>query len=245
MIGKMEQESAHQKYHERYDEFKKKGHEFFPYVIVEGMVTSLVVFAIVVLLTVTLGVTTEPEADPTNTAYIPRPEWYFMFLFQMIKYFPGELEWVGVVVVPAIVVAVLLLLPFYDRNPRHSLKRRPLSMVFTALSVLVLVFLTFEAYRTTPAPTIAAAPVKLTAVQEAGKRLFQAKNCTACHSVNGVGGQVAPDLWKVSERRDAATIHQYIERPMMVNPDSKMPPFIPPLSHDEVEQITQYLLTLK
>src|SRR5512142_1992146 len=85
------------RYHERYAELKSLGETFFPHTIFKDAVASLVLFLILVALAVFVGAPLEERADPGNTAYIPRPEWYFMFVFQLLKYFPGELEWVGVV----------------------------------------------------------------------------------------------------------------------------------------------------
>ncbi|MBI2862221.1 MAG: c-type cytochrome [Chloroflexi bacterium] len=229
-------------YHRRYEQFKKGGKLFFPDVIFEDAVVSLLVMAILIGLTLVLGVPTEDRADPTNTSYIPRPEWYFLFLFQSLKLFPGQLEWVGVVVVPAVLVMVLLTLPFYDRNPKRSPRRRPLAMVLVIALMLALVGLTVASILSTPPqPAQAAATGRLTLIQLEGKRLYGA-NCAACHSIAGVGGNVGPDLAGIGQRRNATDIHTYIEEPSDLNPSTKMPSFVPQFTHQEIENITQYLL---
>jgi len=106
-------------YHAVYDEFKARGRRFFPDLIVEDSLVSTVVFLVVVAFAVAFGTPLEGQADPTNTGYVPRPEWYFLFLFQLLRYFPGSLEWVGVVVLPGLFFVFLFLLPFLDRGPRH------------------------------------------------------------------------------------------------------------------------------
>src|SRR3989304_2389186 len=82
-------------YHERYADWKKKGESWYPFTLYEDAVIAALVLVFLLVLVVYAGAPLEPQADPTNSSYVPRPEWYFMFLFQLLKYFPGELEWVG------------------------------------------------------------------------------------------------------------------------------------------------------
>ncbi len=134
-------------YHLRYDQAKKEGHSFWPYIIVEDTLAAAVVLLVVIGLMVALGVPTEAKADPTDTSYVPRPEWYFMFLFQMLKYFPGSMEWVGAAVLPPLALVFVLLLPLYDRSPWRSPQRRPLAMLAGVVMALVIGFLTYAAYQ--------------------------------------------------------------------------------------------------
>jgi ubiquinol-cytochrome c reductase cytochrome b subunit len=134
-------------YHRRYEDFKKRGNPFWPDVILEDMIVAVVAMIAIVVLLVSQGVPLEARADPANTAYVPRPDWYFMFLFQLLKYFPGNLEWLGAGVLPAIVFALIFLLPLYDRSPWRSPGRRPVAMVLGGLFILgqaVLTFLGFQ-----------------------------------------------------------------------------------------------------
>ena len=85
----------------------------------------------------------EELADPTDASYDPRPEWYFLFLFQLLKYFEGPLEVVGTFVIPTVGFILLLLLPFLDRKEeRTSLLKRPVALTVTCLSVVLIVLLT-------------------------------------------------------------------------------------------------------
>ncbi len=249
------------KYLARYDELKKQGESFFPYTVFKDSLASLVVFLILVALAVFVGAPLEERADPGNTAYVPRPEWYFMFLFQMLKYFPGDLEWVGVVVVPGAVVVLLFLLPVLDRSWVRHPRQRALAMNLTAAGVAAVCFFTLQAYDVTPttavsmisqAPLLGTSPratappqPRLSAAQEQGKRIFQSQNCESCHQLDGTGGKVGPDLTHVGARRDAAWLHEYIEKPKNLNPSATMPAFTPTLSHQEVEWLAQYLATLR
>ena len=85
----------------------------------------------------------EELADPTDASYDPRPEWYFLFLFQLLKYFEGPLEVVGTFVIPTVGFVLLLFLPFLDRKEeRTSLLKRPVALTVTCLSVVLIVLLT-------------------------------------------------------------------------------------------------------
>jgi mono/diheme cytochrome c family protein len=75
--------------------------------------------------------------------------------------------------------------------------------------------------------------------------LVAAQGCASCHVINGQGATVGPSLDGIANRRGAAYIHSYIESPKGLNPNATMPAFLPPLTHEQVEDITQYLLTLR
>ena len=105
-------EEQKQEYLKKYKQEKEKGIKFYPDVIYKDLLVAFGVFLILLGLAIFVGVANEPPADPSDTSYIPRPEWYFLFLFEMLKFFPGSLEWVGTVIIPGIFVLALLLLPF-------------------------------------------------------------------------------------------------------------------------------------
>ena len=102
---------------ERYEAALRKGERFWPDSIYKDLLVSFALFLILVMLATFLGVANEPKADPSDANYIPRPEWYFLFLYEMLKFFPGSLEVVGTFIIPSIAVLALFLLPFIDRNP--------------------------------------------------------------------------------------------------------------------------------
>ena len=235
-----------EEYHTRYQHFKRQGRPFWPDIILEDALVALVVFLGLLVLTILYEVPLEPRADPTNSAYVPRPEWYFMFFFELLKLFPGYLEWVGVVAVPAVGVLLLLLLPFYDRHPRRQVRFRPVAMASGGVALGAIVALTFLAFASTPRSTTEeAARAHLTPTQLAGRQLYEA-NCAPCHSLGGKGGNTAPPLDGIAIRMDPEFVHLYIEDPQAVNPNSTMPPFlrfpdVKKLSHQETEYIVQFL----
>ena len=162
-----------------------------------------------------------------------------------MKYFPGSLEWVGVVILPGLFFLFLFLLPFLDRGPRRSPRYRPISSAIATFSVVAVVGLTWRSVQTTP-PALAENPAeRLSAPEVVGRQLVLAQGCTSCHIIGGQGGNTGPPLDGVVSRRSAASIHTYIENPKGQNPGATMPSFLPPLTHQQVEDITQYLLTLR
>ena len=134
-----------QEYKERYEAQKQRGVKFFPDIIYKDMIVAFGIFVILVILATFIGVNPEPPADPSDANYIPRPEWYFLFLFQMLKYFPGSIEWIGTAVVPVVAVLALLLLPFYDRSPIRYWRRRKLAMGIMSITVIGILALTILA----------------------------------------------------------------------------------------------------
>ena len=232
-------------YHAVYEDFKTRGRRFFPDLVVEDAIVSTIVILLVIVVAVVLGTPLEGQADPTNTGYVPRPEWYFLFLFELLKYFPGNLEWVGVVALPGLFFVFLFLLPLLDRGPRRMPRYRPISIVLATLSVIGAAFLTWRAVQTTPPALAENRAERLTATEVVGRQLVGAQGCGSCHVISGQGGSVGPPLDGIANRRSAAYVHSYIENPKGLNPNAIMPAFLPPLSHEQVEDITQYLLTVR
>jgi quinol-cytochrome oxidoreductase complex cytochrome b subunit len=104
-------EQEKQEYLERYKVAKEKGVPFFPDILFKDAVVVLFIFLILAALAYFLGAPLEARADPADTNYTPRPEWYFLFLFQLLKYFPGSLEFLGVVVLPTWLFSVYFYYP--------------------------------------------------------------------------------------------------------------------------------------
>ena len=124
--------------------------KFFPEQVFKDTVGVAIAFIILFLMAVVAKVPLERLADPTDTAYIPRPEWYFLFLFQMLKFFKGPLETFGSVVLPGIAVLTLFLVPFIDRGPMIRLGKRTFAITFVILAAIAWTGLTTAAVVTTP-----------------------------------------------------------------------------------------------
>ena len=118
------------------------GKPFFPDQVFEDVVGMLILFVILACAALFASVPLEDVADPTNADYDPRPEWYFLFLFQLLKYFKGPFEILGTFVIPTVGMLLLLFLPFLDRGERKVLWKRPIAMTVTSLCVVAIVGLT-------------------------------------------------------------------------------------------------------
>lgn len=123
------------------------GKPFYPEQLFEDSVAILVLFSVLVVMALVVPVPTEEIADPTDASYDPRPEWYFLFLFQLLKYFEGPLEVIGTFVIPTVAILLLFLVPFLSRKERLPLRKRPVALIITSISVLSLISLTILGMR--------------------------------------------------------------------------------------------------
>jgi mono/diheme cytochrome c family protein len=172
----------------QYQEEKNRGVKFFPDIIYKDAIVAFSLFILLVGLAVFVGVPKEPPADPNDATYVPRPEWYFLFLFEMLKFFPGRLEFIGTTVIPAMAILLLFLLPFIDRSLKRHPRSRPVATLTMSAIVLAMVLLTIRAVVTTPpqAETVGATHQEQVA---AGQALYT-EQCAKCHGVEGEGGEV-------------------------------------------------------
>jgi menaquinol-cytochrome c reductase cytochrome b/c subunit len=183
-------EEQKKQYKEKYAAEKQNGVKFWPDIIYKDVVITLGLFIILVILATWIGVSQEPKADPSDSAYVPRPEWYFLFLFQMLKYFPGKLEWLGTTIIPVIAILALILLPFFDRNSRRYWKARPWAIGIMTVMVVGIVALTVLAVVTTPPQEVTGTVAGTVSEQIlAGQDLYSV-NCTECHGPDGEGGEI-------------------------------------------------------
>lgn len=174
-------EKEKEQYLEEYQQAKNKGLPFYPDILFKDAVVSLVVFLILVALAYFVGAPLEDRADPGDTNYTPRPEWYFLFLFQLLKYFPGSLEFLGVVVLPTLVIILLFALPFLDRSSKRHFLSRPVILGVTIFAVLVVGFLSIQASLEIPVP--------LEAVQGDQVAALYVENCASCHGASIAVGE--------------------------------------------------------
>lgn len=183
-------EQKKQEYVEKYSKAKQKGVKFFPDIIYKDLLVSFAIFLLVVGLAIFIGVPNEPKVDPNDTAYVPRPEWYFLFLFQLLKYFPGKIEWLGTAVVPGLAILALFLLPFVDRNPNRHWSKRRIAVGVMSVMVAGIVGLTIIGAATTP-PQAESGTLATTLTEKisAGQGLYSI-NCVECHGADGEGGEI-------------------------------------------------------
>ena len=174
---------------EKYQAALQRGERFWPDSIYKDLLVSLGIFLLLILLATALGVPSEPKADPSDTTYIPRPEWYFLFLFQMLKYFPGKLEWLGTAVIPGLVILLLFVLPLLDRKTARHYSRRKIAIGIMGAAVVFIVALSIIAVVTTPPQPVSATANTVQEQIALGQDLYSV-NCVQCHAPDGEGGVI-------------------------------------------------------
>src|SRR5512134_5747 len=131
-------------YLREYEILKKRGKPFFPYAIFKDSVMMMVVAGVIVLMSLIFGAELGPKADPTTTTYVPRPEWYFFFLFEVLRIIkPSVLTPVATIGVPTLCMVLLILLPFVDRGPERRPERRPIATIAGILTIFAMGYLTY------------------------------------------------------------------------------------------------------
>ena len=182
-------EEEKKKIQRRYQEAKQDGVKFWPDIIYKDLLMSFGIFLLLIGLAAFVGVAPEPKADPSDASYIPRPEWYFLFLFEFLKFIPGQLEWIGTTLVPLLGVAVLLALPFLDKSPIRYWKKRRWGISIMSVFVLGMVGLTVRAVATTPEQPDVTLANTIREQVILGQDLY-AVHCVECHGPEGGGGEV-------------------------------------------------------
>ncbi len=209
---------------------------FYPDHLFREAVVAAIVLAVVMLIARYLPVPMERVADPTDTSYVPRPEWYFLFLFQMLKYFHGPLEVAGTILMPTIFVLILILLPFYDRRPEKRALKRPVAISLASITVVSVITLTVLALQLSM--------ITLFANPQHGRKLFISENCYSCHAINGKGGTEGPDLAHEGSLRDANYVYLHFKNPQAFVKDSEMPS-VDDLKDKDLKDLTAYIMSLK
>ena len=252
-----ERRAAHQRYKEN---VKKRGKPFYPFAMFHDTVMSLVVVSVITGLaivwryTTILGPLLGDKADPGTTSFVPRPDWYFYFLFYLLRIF----KWPDTVIlatvgIPTLLLIILLVLPFVDTRMERRLSRRPVAVVAAALTVISMGVLTFKG--ATAEEAIAAevkAAIPSWAAKQgfsgnkealAGADLFAESGCVACHTYLGTGSTNlgAPDLSAEGAKNKGIKFQiDHLKCPSCVNPGSPMPPFAA-LGEDNLRKLATFL----
>ncbi len=192
---------------------------FYPEQVLKDTVAAFAYVMVVALFANFAKLGLGSMADPTDTQYIPRPEWYFLFMFQVLKIFEGPLEFLGAVVLPNLAIVALFLVPFFDRARAVAVRQRTVAIAVVVLAALGWAGLTQRAIATTPANLedleAGLRPPQpwreIPAEHLAAIGYFQQDNCAACHilgrSANG------PDLAREPSDKDASTLMAHFFQP--------------------------------
>jgi menaquinol-cytochrome c reductase cytochrome b/c subunit len=229
-----------EQYLREYSILKNQGKPFFPYAVAKDSLMACVTLAVIILMAVLFGAELGPKADPTTTTYTPRPEWYFFFLFELLRVVkPPELVFIATIGIPTVCLVLLLLLPFFDRNPERNPLRRPIATVAGIATIAAMGYLTILG-------ALAGSPTDIelaTAPQyEEGKEITASAGCLGCHKIGENGNTLGPNLTEVGNRLGKAAIAR-----TLINPTPPMPSF-KTLQEDNPEQfdkLVEYVASLK
>lgn len=228
---------------------KERGRPFYESMAKDALV-SCVLLVLLFIMAWTFGAPLAEEADPTSATYVPRPEWYFFFLFELLWWFPGRWIPVATFWIPAALIFALLFLPWLDRSIHRAPLRRPWT---TGLATAVLVMAGFLTYKgaTAPVPISAVAADRaqrdaqaLPPLARRGVQVYEEQGCAACHVVRGAGGAGGPDLTRIGRERDEAWLKRFIPNPTAANASSEMPPY-DALAPEDLDALVAYLRTLQ
>ena len=212
---------------------------FYPRQVYMDAVVMLGVFVVLAVLAVLVPFPLADKANPSDTSFVPVPEWYFLFYYELLKHVHGPLEPFATWVLPVIVVSVILLWPFLDwQKTVRAPASRPVGMaVFAVFLVTVFSLLGVSLKNLYGVKRIDPGIAH-------GQTLFTSLGCTGCHRIHGTGGAIGPDLsYEGDVRPDREWHMKHFRDPQSVSPGSIMPKF--PLTDAELHDLTSYVLSLK
>jgi menaquinol-cytochrome c reductase cytochrome b/c subunit len=243
---------------------KKEGHPFFPYAMFHDTVVNLIVVLMIVVMAVIwhatagpidahhpqgqngwLGALYEGKANPAIQVTEPRPEWYFLFLFELLRIFKSPWELIfATIIIPTIFMVLLIVWPFLDRGRDRRISRRPVGMAFGLSVPAVLIALTI-AGGTAPGvlsgsnisgnPAIDALP---------GAALISANGCSGCHQFPS-GGAAGPGSSLVNGSTKFGTDQKAIAAWVGGGGVSAGMPSFKSLGPEKLAQIAQVIASLK
>jgi ubiquinol-cytochrome c reductase cytochrome b subunit len=253
---------------------KQSTEPFYPRQVLFDIVFALLIICGLGLLAHFSPMELGPKANPADTQYVPRPEWYYIPVFQWLKYWEGALAIVGILVIPGFVALLFVALPFLDRRPERRPWKRPAAVtiyaiIFIGLGVLgglshrndlrdpavasqlakqhedVVSFMKAPFEPELAGSSLAAANVALANPLAAkGKDIFEQQGCNACHGDGGVGTAAAPKLIGVGAKYDGAKLEALLKQP-----NSKMTaggmPATTDLKDEDMKALVAYVQSLK
>jgi menaquinol-cytochrome c reductase cytochrome b/c subunit len=229
-----------EQYLREYSVLKSQGKPFFPYAVAKDSVMAAITLAVIILMAILFGAELGPKADPTTTTYTPRPEWYFFFLFELLRVVkPPELVFLATVGIPTLCLVLLLMLPFFDRNPERNPLRRPIATTAGIATIAAMAYLTVLG-------ALAGSPTDIELATkpqfEEGKAITASSGCLGCHKIGENGNTLGPSLTDIGNRlgRDA------IAR-TLINPTSPMPSYasLREENPEQFEKLVEYVSSLK
>ncbi|MET0615402.1 MAG: c-type cytochrome [Thermoleophilaceae bacterium] len=229
-----------EEYLREYSILKSQGKPFFPYAIAKDGAMACVTMAVIITLSLVLGAELGPKADPTTTTYTPRPEWYFFFLFELLRVVkPPALVFLATIGIPTICLVLLLLLPFFDRGPERNPLRRPIATTAGIATIAAMAYLTIlGATAGSPTEIDQPAPPGL----KRGQEVMASSGCLGCHKVGDNGNTLGPNLTDIGDKLGKDAIAR-----TLVNPTSPMPSYqrFQQENPKQFNELVRYVASLK
>jgi len=229
-----------EQYLREYSILKGQGKPFFPYAIMKDSTMAAITVAVIILMAVLFGAELGPKADPTTTTYTPRPEWYFFFLFELLRVVkPPELVFLATIGIPTICLVLLLLLPFFDRGPERHPLRRPIATTAGIATICAMAYLTVLG-------ALAGSPTEIELASapqyEEGKEITASSGCLGCHKIGENGNTLGPSLTEIGKTLGPDAIAR-----TLVNPTSPMPSYQALLEEnpEQFDKLVEYVASLK
>ncbi len=223
--------------------------EFFPVQASKDGFAILFAFAVLVAMAALVTAPLDRIADPTDVNTVPRPDWYFLFVFQALKLFKGPLELAGAVILPGLMALALLLIPFLDRGVPIRLRHRTGALAALAVALSGWTALTATAIVTTPRQGATASRLPgvsdwryLSPEELAGIGYFRQEQCSVCHNLVEGPQKAGPNLATVGERKSASWMIAHFRNPPRLIPGSNMPPI--QLNDAQLNTLAAFLLKL-
>lgn len=225
---------------------EKRIYRFYPEHLFRGSLAFTFVFSVILLLAIFGHVPLEEKVGTIDPSYLPRPEWYYMWLFQMLTFFSGATEVVGSLAIPIGGVILLFCMPWLSRNSLKGLAGRPLATAVGVVGLVGVVYLTLMGFAgAKPYGKVVPIPDRqLTASEAEGLRLYADRDCAYCHNIKGTGGKVlGPDLANVLKKdRDREWLMKFIENPQAENRWNSMPKYT--LDQESLKSLGDFILSL-
>jgi len=236
---------------------RTKIENFWPGQVAKDLMISGLILLLLIGLSAYVPAPFTGPADPSDAAFLPKPEWNFLFLYQLLKSFAGSAELIGTVGIPSLILILFVLVPFIDRKKSYNPAKRLGMMVGGFIMVAFIFTFTLLGYFSKPpgansnntsAKVAVAAKkehkiIKLSPLAINGKKIFQTSGCTACHTISGVGGKIGPDLTNENGRkRSEKWLITQITDSKKHYKTSMMPDYTR-FTKDQLKELTAYLLS--
>jgi ubiquinol-cytochrome c reductase cytochrome b subunit len=232
-------ESRRDTYQREYAAEKQAGKPFWSALLKDAFVGLLVV-VVVVIGAMILGAPLEEPADPNVTAYVPRPEWYFFDLYQLLWFITGPTEPLLIFLIFTGGALLFVAVPFLDRSRERHPAKRPFAMGGVVAVVAGIAILTWMGANAGPSIPEIPATQGMTVSELRGLGVYNNQGCASCHTIRGLGGSKGSDLSRAGTRWSESHIRESIVMPE----DDEMPSY-DKLSDEQMEELVTYLISLE